>query len=56
MVKDLTIALGLARDGGLAAPLSSLTRELWTAALAAGVGEDHTAAARLSERLAGLEL
>ena len=56
MVKDLTIALGLARAGGLAAPLSSLTRELWAAALAAGAGEDHTAAARLSERLAGLEL
>jgi 3-hydroxyisobutyrate dehydrogenase len=56
MVKDLTIALGIARDGGVSAPLSSLTRELWQAARAMEVGADHTAAARLSERLAGLEL
>jgi len=56
MVKDLTIALGIARDGGVAAPLSSLTRELWQAARAMDVGADHTAVARLSERLAGLEL
>jgi 3-hydroxyisobutyrate dehydrogenase len=56
MVKDLTIALGIARDGGVAAPISSLTRELWQAARAMDVGADHTAAARLSERLAGLEL
>jgi 3-hydroxyisobutyrate dehydrogenase len=56
MVKDLSIALGIARDGGVAAPLSSLSRELWAAALAMEVGPDHTDAARLSERLAGLEL
>ncbi|HEY1753506.1 MAG TPA: NAD(P)-dependent oxidoreductase [Caulobacteraceae bacterium] len=56
MVKDLTIALGLARDGGVSAPLAALTRELWAAALAMDLGPDHTAAARLSERLAGLEL
>jgi 3-hydroxyisobutyrate dehydrogenase len=56
MVKDLSIALGVARDGGVAAPLSSLSRELWAAALAMEVGPDHTDAARLSERLAGLEL
>jgi len=56
MVKDLTIALGIARDGGVSAPISSLTRELWQAARAMDVGPDHTAAARLSERLAGLEL
>jgi 3-hydroxyisobutyrate dehydrogenase len=56
MVKDLSIALGIARDGGIAAPLSSLTRELWAAALAMDVGPDHTEIARLSERLAGLEL
>jgi 3-hydroxyisobutyrate dehydrogenase len=56
MVKDLSIALDVARDGGVAAPLSSLTRELWAAALAERLGEDHTEIARLSERLAGLEL
>jgi 3-hydroxyisobutyrate dehydrogenase len=56
MVKDLSIALGIARDGQVAAPLSSLTRELWAAALAMQVGSDHTEIARLSERLAGLEL
>jgi 3-hydroxyisobutyrate dehydrogenase len=56
MVKDLTIALGIARDGGVAAPLSGLVRELWASALAMDVGPDHTDAARFSERLAGLEL
>jgi 3-hydroxyisobutyrate dehydrogenase len=56
MVKDLSIALSIARDGAIAAPLSSLTRELWAAALAMQVGPDHTEIARLSERLAGLEL
>jgi 3-hydroxyisobutyrate dehydrogenase len=56
MVKDLTIALGVARDGGVAAPLAAQVRELWAAALASGVGPDHTDAARFSETLAGLEL
>jgi 3-hydroxyisobutyrate dehydrogenase len=56
MVKDLTIALGIARDGGTAAPLAAQVRELWAAALASGSGADHTDAARFSERLAGLEL
>ena len=56
MVKDLSIALGIAQRGAVAAPLSSLTRELWAAALAMDVGADHTDIARFSERLAGLEL
>jgi 3-hydroxyisobutyrate dehydrogenase len=56
MVKDLSIALDIAKDGAVAAPLSSLTRELWAAALAMEVGGDHTDIARFSERLAGLEL
>ncbi|HLK23297.1 MAG TPA: NAD(P)-dependent oxidoreductase [Caulobacteraceae bacterium] len=56
MVKDLTIALGIARDEGVAAPLAAQVRELWAAALAAGAGGDHTHAARFSERLAGIEL
>jgi 3-hydroxyisobutyrate dehydrogenase len=56
MVKDLGVALGVAADGGVDAPLSALTQALWARALAEGVGEDHTEIARLSERLAGLEL
>ena len=56
MVKDLGIALGLADDGHVIAPLAGMTRNLWAAALADHVGPDHTDAARLSERLAGLEL
>jgi 3-hydroxyisobutyrate dehydrogenase len=56
MVKDLGIALGLADDGAVIAPLAAMTRNLWAEALRDGVGPDHTAAARLSERLAGLEL
>ena len=56
MVKDLSIALGIARDGGVSAPLSALTRELWAAALAMDAGEDHTHAALFSEQLAGVEL
>jgi 3-hydroxyisobutyrate dehydrogenase len=56
MVKDLGIALGLADDGAVIAPLAAMTRNLWAEALAGAFGPDHTAAARLSERLAGLEL
>jgi 3-hydroxyisobutyrate dehydrogenase len=56
MVKDLGVALGLADDGAVIAPLAAMTRNLWAEALAGAVGPDHTAAARLSERLAGLEL
>jgi 3-hydroxyisobutyrate dehydrogenase len=57
MVKDLTIALGVARETGTAAPLSAQAREMWAAAAALlGPGQDHTAAARFSEKLAGSEL
>jgi 3-hydroxyisobutyrate dehydrogenase len=56
MVKDLSIALGLADDGDVIAPLAAMTRNLWAQALAGAVGPDHTDAARFSERLAGLEL
>lgn len=57
MVKDLGIAMGVARETGTPAPLAALVRELWAAAQAMlGPGQDHTAAARLSERLAGMEL
>lgn len=57
MVKDLGIALGVARETGTPAPLSALVRELWAAAQAMlGPGQDHTAAAQMSERLAGTTL
>ena len=57
MVKDLGIAMGVARDTGTPAPLSALVREMWTAAQAMlGPGQDHTAAAQLPERLAGRPL
>ncbi len=57
MVKDLGIALGVARDTATPAPASALIRELWAAAQAMlGPGQDHTAAAKMSERLAGTEL
>ena len=57
MVKDLSIALGIAKDTGTPAPFSSLCRELSAAcAQMLGPGQDHTALAKLSERLAGTEL
>ncbi len=57
MVKDLSIALGVARDTGTAAPFAALCRELSAAAQAMlGPGADHTELAKLSERLAGSEL
>ena len=57
MVKDLGIALGVAHETGTPAPLSALVREMWAAAQAMlGPGQDHTAAAKLSERLAATEL
>ncbi len=57
MVKDLGIALGIATDTGTPTPFASLCRELWAAAgKSLGPGQDHTAVARLSERLAGVEL
>lgn len=57
MVKDLGIALEVARDTGVPAPFSALCRELWAAAaVSLGPGEDHTAMARLSEHLAGTAL
>ena len=57
MVKDLGIALEVGRDTGTPAPFAALCREMWAAAAAMlGPGQDHTAMARLSERLAGQEL
>ena len=53
MVKDLGIAMDVARETGTAAPLSALTRELWAAGAAMlGPGQDHTAITRFAETLA----
>ncbi|BAM92023.1 putative hydroxyacid dehydrogenase/reductase [Bradyrhizobium oligotrophicum S58] len=57
MVKDLSIALEVARANGVAAPFSNLCRELSASAQGLlGPGQDHTALAKLSEALAGVEL
>jgi len=57
MVKDLSIALEVARSGGVAVPFASLCRELSASAQALlGPGQDHTALAKLSETLAGVKL
>jgi 3-hydroxyisobutyrate dehydrogenase len=57
MVKDLSIALEVARGGGVNAPFSALCRELWAgASTMLGPRADHTAVVQLSEKLAGLEL
>ncbi|WP_316181619.1 NAD(P)-dependent oxidoreductase [Bradyrhizobium sp. SZCCHNRI1009] len=57
MVKDLSIALEVARTSGVAAPFSNLCRELSASAQGLlGPGQDHTALAKLSEALAGVEL
>ena len=57
MLKDVSIALGVARDTATPAPFSALCRELSAACAAMlGPGADHTELAKLSERLAGVEL
>ena len=57
MLKDVGIAMGVARDTGTPAPFSALCRELSAACAAMlGPGADHTELAKLSERLAGVEL
>jgi len=54
MVKDLSIALGIAKDTNTPTPFSSLCREMWAASAAMlGPGQDHTAVAKMSEKLAG---
>lgn len=57
MVKDLTIALGIARDHDVNVPFSGLCRDLWAGASAVlGPQADHTAVALLSEKLAGSQI
>lgn len=57
MVKDLTIATGIAEESETPAPFSALCRELWASSAAMlGKGQDHTAVAKLIENLAKTEL
>ncbi len=50
MVKDLSIALGIARETSTPTPFSALCREMWAAsAQMLGPGQDHTAVAKLIE-------
>lgn len=52
MVKDLSIALGIARETNTPTPFSSLCREMWAAsAQMLGPGQDHTAVAKLIETM-----
>jgi 3-hydroxyisobutyrate dehydrogenase len=57
MVKDLGIALDLARAAGASASLASRCGELWASAQRElGPGRDHTEIARYVEALSGVEL
>jgi 3-hydroxyisobutyrate dehydrogenase len=57
LAKDLSIALQVGRETATPTPFASLCRELTASALAVlGPDADHTELARLSERLAGVEL
>jgi 3-hydroxyisobutyrate dehydrogenase len=57
MAKDLGIAMGMAREAGVAAPFSAICAELWASATRLlGPGRDHTEMARFSEAIGGLEL
>lgn len=57
MVKDLTIALGIAHENNVNAPFADLCRNLWAGANAIlGPQADHTAVALLSEQLAGMQI
>jgi 3-hydroxyisobutyrate dehydrogenase len=57
MVKDLSIALEVGRNGAAPTPFSALCREMWASAAGLlGKGQDHTAIAKLSEALAGMTL
>ncbi|MFO7746846.1 MAG: NAD(P)-dependent oxidoreductase [Orrella sp.] len=53
MVKDLSIALGIAHETSTPTPFSALCRELWaSSAQMLGPNQDHTAVAKLTETLA----
>ncbi len=57
MVKDIAIAMGLARNLDVPAPFGHLCLDLWSGAKGVlGPNVDHTEVARLSEQLAGWEI
>lgn len=57
MLKDLTIALGIATDAKVSAPMSSLCKDLWAASTKMNGGHnDHTAVAKLLEAFNQVEL
>lgn len=57
MVKDLSIALEVARETKTATPLASLVRELWAcSAQTLGPGQDHTAITKQAESFANVTL
>ena len=57
MVKDLTIALDLAKETKVSVPSSAITRELAAAAQALlGEGRDHTETVRLLENMSAVQI
>lgn len=57
MVKDIGIALDVAKDLDVNAPFSALCRNIWAAAQAdLGTGRDHTELARFAAKTAGVSL
>ena len=57
MVKDIAIAMSMARNLGVPAPFGHLCLDLWSGAKGVlGPNVDHTEVARLSEQLAGWEI
>lgn len=57
MVKDIGIALDVAKDLGVNTPFSALCRNIWSDAQAdLGAGHDHTELAKFAAKVAGVNL
>lgn len=57
MVKDIGIALDVAKDLGVNTPFAALCRNIWSAAQAdLGAGHDHTELAKFAAKVAGVNL
>jgi len=57
MVKDIGIALDVAKDLGVNTPFSALCRNIWSDARAdLGAGHDHTELAKFAAKVAGVNL
>jgi len=57
MVKDIGIALDVAKDLDVNAPFAALCRNIWSAAQAdLGAGRDHTELAKFAAKVAGMNL